>query len=168
MKSLRVNLFVCVLLILGACQSNNYEELILGKWNVVFDVKNLVDNLSKEEKEIYDRLNEGEKREALNELQEMANKNIFEFREDQTFEFTTFVNNEEPGEVRQKGTWEIKSENNQNKLILSKKASDESDQVQREELLIQELSENRLLLVVEKKDQKKEEILLVPVENQEK
>lgn len=163
MKGFKILILYTLPLWIASCSlfggSSPKERLLTKKWKIVFNQESYIKNMTKEEKELYDKLPKEQKKAAIKDL-DLAAKNTFEFKKDYTFELLLRGANEEKPEKKQAGTWSLNAEGNILILIPAKKKKE--DKVEKDELTIKELTETKLVIIVKNKDtQELEEITLV-------
>ena len=129
-------LFFSLSVVVFACNNNQSSQLLVRKWRITFDVQQRIKNMTKEEKELYDKVPEKEKKEAILQMEKEASKNLFEFRNDGTFEVVL------GDEIVKRGKWQLSQDGK--KLTLTTKISETEQGL--EELVVKELNENKLVI----------------------
>lgn len=125
-----------------ACSEDKSKE-IFGKWQISFDAKAYEQTMSNKEKAIYAKLTDKQKVTAMQEINQMAQKNIFEFKSDNSYELTL------RGE-KQRGNWKIA--NDGKILTLKPNTTETSKEEIREELLIKSISKDKIIFLAQGKE----------------
>ena len=150
-------LFLLILISIQACtQPDEKSRLITRKWRVTFTPDQLLNTMSKAEREFYKLIPEDIRKKELKSVIETANDNTFEFKADKTFEMVL-----KGQEIHESGTWVLNKENDTYKLILTKTPEQNSNKKEREELIIKELTAEKMVIIIDTT----KEVLLEPIIN---
>lgn len=149
-----LKVFVAVyLLFLVACDQNTKDKLLTGKWMVILDVESFTKDMSEKERDVFSRLPDSLSKQKIEHAQRVANKNIFLFNEDKTFEL---ILKEE--EIEQKGTWQLLDDGITLRLTLEKLRDTDKEKI--DDLTIRELSTERLIVIYKDTDGQLQEFVL--------